>query len=254
MQGSTKDNTEKTNTGIPTGSAVSDAPPKILQNEADSDDDNDGNENEKKNDNMDDASTDSDDDDSDIATIKVNLRTEIRVQSLPDSFPRTVIVLEVDFNEMETNPFHLVEIPRGTEFHGIIENMERCMHHVDERLFDQVSLRNAGKPRPWFEFESFQHLRALLEDSKDNSGANDGDWIDQLLFEPGLQRIDVLFKYRAYRNTGRKYELTGENGKDVTVGQFVKAFRDQLQHTEADTRKFSGELSLICNDCFGNAL
>ncbi|KAI4947544.1 hypothetical protein J4E91_006364 [Alternaria rosae] len=184
---------------------------------------------------MDDASTDGDDNDSDIATITVNLRTSIELQSLPNSFPRTVIVLEVDFNEMETNPDRLVEIPRGTEFHGIIGNMER-------------------KPRPWFHFESFQHLRDLLEDSKNNSGTNDGNWMDQLLFEPGLERIDVVFAYRAYKNTARKYELVGENGKDVTVGQFVKAFRDQLQHAEADIRKFSGELSLICNDCFGDAL
>ncbi|KAH6860827.1 hypothetical protein BKA58DRAFT_443607 [Alternaria rosae] len=221
MQGTTKVNADKTNSGIPTGSAVPDAPPKILRNEADSDDDNNDNENEENNDNMDNASTDGDDNDSDIATITVNLRT----------------ILEVDFNEMETNPDH-VEIPRGTEFHGIIGNMEWCMHHVDERLFDPVRLRNSD----------------LLEDSKNNSGTNDGNWMDQLLFEPGLERIDVVFAYRAYKNTARKYELVGENGKDVTVGQFVKAVRDQLQHAEADIRKFSGELSLIYNDCFGDAL
>lgn len=254
MQGSTKDNADKTNSGILTGSAVPDAPPKILRNEADPDDDNDDNENEENNDNVDDASTDSDDNDSDIATITVNLRTSIELQSLPNSFPRTVIVLEVDFNEMETNPDHLVEIPRGTKFHGIVGNMEWCMHHVDERLFDPRRLRNSGKPRPWFHFESFQHLRDLLEDSKNNSGTNDGNWMDQLLFELGLERIDVVFAYRAYKITARKYELVGENGKDVTVGQFVKAFRYQLQHAEADIRKFSGELSLICNDCFGDAL
>ena len=162
MQGDTKDSTDKSDSGILTGNAVPDAPPKILQNEADLGDDNDDNENEEKDDNMCDESTDSDNDDSDIATITVNLRTSIKLKGLPNSFPRTVIVLEVDFNEENTNPEPIFEFTRDNVFHDIIDNMEQCMHHVDERLFDRAKIRNSGKPRPWFEFESFQHLQDLL--------------------------------------------------------------------------------------------
>jgi len=254
MQGNIKDGTDRPDSGILTGSAVPEAPPKILRNEADSDDENDDNENEGKDDNMDDASTDSDDDDSDIATITVNLRTSIELQSLPNSFPRTVIVLEVDFNEASTNPEPIFEFTRDNVFHNIIDNMERCMHHVDERLFDPVKLRNSGKPRTWFEFESFQHLQELLEVSKNNPLPKESDWMDQLLCTPGLQRVDVVFAYRAHHNTGRTYKIFAENDNGVTVGQFVGAFRDQLQHAEADIRKFSDELTLICDKCFDDAI
>ncbi|KAI4686548.1 uncharacterized protein J4E84_005829 [Alternaria hordeiaustralica] len=254
MQGNTKDSTDKPDSGILNGSGVPDGPPKMPRDEADLDDDNNDNENEEKDDNMDDESTDSDDDDSDIATITVTLRTSIELKGLPNSFPRTVIVLEVDFNEASTNPEPIFEFTRDNAFHDIIDNMEQCMHHVDERLFDPVKLRDTGKPRPWFEFESFQHLQELLEVSKNDPLPKDSDWIDQLLCTPGLQRIDVVFAYRGYHNTGRTYKIFAEDDHGVTVGQFVKAFRDQLQHTEADIRKFSGEVFLICNDCFGNAL
>jgi len=254
MQGDTKDSTDKSDSGILTGNAVPDAPPKILQNEADLGDDNDDNENEEKDDNMCDESTDSDNDDSDIATITVNLRTSIELKGLPNSFPRAVIVLEVDFNEASTNPEPIFEFTRDNAFHDIIDNMEQCMNHVDERLFDPVKLRNAAKPRPWFEFESFQHLQELLEVSKNNPLPKKSDWMEQLLCAPGLQRIDVVFTYRAYRNTARKYNLFAEDDNGVTVGQFVKAFRDQLQHAEADIRKFSDKLTLICNKCFDDAI
>jgi len=128
------------------------------------------------------------------------------------------------------------------------------MHLVDERLFDWDKVQKAGKLRPSFHFESFEHLQDLLQESKRNQGSNDGSWMNELLCEPGLRRINVVFAYRAYRNTGRMYKLLGENGNDVTVGQFLKAFRDQLQHAEADIRKFSGELSLICNKCLDDAI
>ena len=235
MQGNTKDSTDKSDSGILTGSAVSDAPPKILRNEAGSDDD-------------------SDDNDSDIATITVTLRTSLELKGLPNSFPRAVIVLEVDFNEENTNPEPIFEFTRDNVFHDIIDNMEQCMHHVDERLFDRAKIRNSGKPRPWFEFESFQHLQDLLEDSKNNPLPKESDWMDQLLCTPGLQRVDVVFAYRAHHNTRRTYKLFAENDNGVTVGQFVEAFRDQLQHAEADIRKFSDKLTLICNKCFDDAI
>ncbi|KAI4641669.1 hypothetical protein J4E93_007767 [Alternaria ventricosa] len=256
MQGNTENNTDKTNSGVPIGNADQDAPPKTFLNEAFSDDDNDNNENEKKDDNMDDASTDSDDDDddSDIATITVNLRTSIELKGLPNSFPRTVIVVEVDFNEASTNPEPIFEFTRDNDFHDIIDNMEQCMHHVDERLFDRAKIRNSGKPRPWFEFESFQHLQNLLEVSMNDPLPKKSDWMAQLLCMPGLQRIDIVFAYRAYHNTGRTYNLVAEDDSGVTVGQFIKAFRDQLQHAEADIRKFSDELTLICNKCFDDAI
>ncbi|KAI4616073.1 hypothetical protein J4E83_006743 [Alternaria metachromatica] len=254
MQGITSEKTEKTNTGMPTGSAVPDAPPKIPRKDADSDDDKDDSKNEEKDENMDDESTDSDDDDSDIATITVTLRTSIELKGLPNSFPRTVIVLEVDFNEASTNPEPIFEFTRDNAFHDIIDNMEQCMHHVDERLFDRAKIRNSGKPRPWFEFESFEHLQDLLEVSKNNPLPKESDWMEHLLCTPGLQRIDVVFTYRAYRNTARKYHLFAEDENGVTVGQFVKAFRDQLQHAEADIRKFSDKLTLICNKCFDDAI
>ena len=128
------------------------------------------------------------------------------------------------------------------------------MHHVDERLFDRAKIRNSGKPRPWFEFESFQHLQDLLEVSKNNPLPKESDWMDQLLCTPGLQRVDVVFAYRAHHNTGRTYKIFAENDNGVTVGQFVGAFRDQLQHAEADIRKFSDELTLICDKCFDDAI
>ncbi|KAI4661286.1 uncharacterized protein J4E79_005099 [Alternaria viburni] len=254
MQENIKDGTDRSDSGILTGSAVSDAPLKILRNEAGSDDENDDNENEEKDDNMYDESTDSDDDDNDIATITVTLRTSIELKGLPNSFPRTVIVLEVDFNEASTNPEPIFEFTRDNAFHDIIDNMEQCMHHVDERLFDRAKIRNSGKPRPWFEFESFQHLQDLLEVSKNNPLPKESDWMEMLLCTPGLQRIDVVFTYRAYHDKGRTYKLFAEDNNGVTVGQFVKAFRDQLQHAEADIRKFSDKLTLICDNCFDAAI
>ncbi|KAI4947543.1 hypothetical protein J4E91_006363 [Alternaria rosae] len=188
---------------------------------------------------------------SSVPAVTVNLRAAADLLCVPGSFPQAVIKFEVEFNTefidaLLPDDFPLLSnFPSGTTFHPILLDLEGRLPLVDN-LFRSTD----GEPYRHFSFGSFEDLNGLLERRQRRSHRNDGSWKDMLLCVPAQQRIDVIFDFTYYSGSRRNYTLLGESGCGVTMGQFVRAFRDQLKHIEEDVRGFPQEMLAYCSECW----
>jgi len=187
-----------------------------------------------------------------VPTVTVNLRVGADLICVPGSFPEAMIRFEVDFNTdygygPRPDDFdRLSNFPSGTNFHLILLNLEECLD-----LVDKVFQSSNGKPYRNFNFDSFDSIDDVLERMRNHSRSrNDGSWKDMLLCVPAQPRINVIFDYTYYTRGRRKYKLRGQSGCGVTMGQFVRVFRDQLKHIEEDIRGFPEEMLVYCGECW----
>jgi hypothetical protein len=118
----------------------------------------------------------------------------------------------------------------------MLENIEKFLHLVN----DYIGVQRNGDSQSVLVFDHFtelgeQVLRPMDED-------DDGSWKDHLICLPPVGRVDVVFEYMAFMNFV-------EDGRGMTMEQFVWAFRQQFSHAEGDFRKNSDSLGLRCDDC-----
>jgi len=169
---------------------------------------------------------------------------------VPGSFPQAVIRFEVEFNTdygygPRPDDFdRLSNFPSGTTFHPILLDLERRLP-----LVDNVFRTTEGEPYRHFSVDSFDSLDGVLERMRKRSRRHEGSWKDMLLCVSAQRRINLVFDY-TYYDSRRNYTLDGEGGCGVTMGQFVRAFRDQLKHIEEDVRGFPQEMLAYCSDCW----
>jgi len=138
----------------------------------------------------------------------------------------------------------LSNFPSGTTFHPILLDLERRLP-----LVDNVFRTTEGEPYRHFSVDSFDSLDGVLERMRKRSRRHEGSWKDMLLCVSAQRRINLVFDY-TYYDSRRNYTLDGEGGCGVTMGQFVRAFRDQLKHIEEDVRGFPQEMLAYCSDCW----
>ena len=189
---------------------------------------------------------------SSVPTVTVNLRAAADLLCVPGSFPEAIIRFEVAFNTdygygpRPDDCDQLSNFPSGTNFHPILLDLDRRLPLVDNAFRE-----SNGEPHKNFCFDSFDSLDDVLEKMRKYSRSrNDGSWKDMLLCVPAQPRINVIFDYTYYTRGRRKYKLRGEGGQGVTMGQFVGAFRDQLEHIEEDIRGFPEEMLTYCGECW----
>jgi hypothetical protein len=144
-----------------------------------------------------------------------------------------------------------IDLPKDTmhmhwTLHPIFTHMDRYMHLIHDSLFRKG---HSGESQARVDFTTFDELRAKMKLSENTTEKEDGSWKDMLLCIPPVSWVKVTFMVSMEQGIYRDYKLCAKGKAGVTLGQFVQAFRRQLEYLDEDIRLYPFHLGLYCREC-----